>query len=128
MNGLKLIIAGAIASIGLLTAMAFPSPDRASRPAAARVIPFDPSTSALIDDQLMFVRDMRKLRRELKRGADARQIAAHRDEIQLDWLNIVTDRELPGLRPGDITPELAAWKTRRRIASSLAVTAKKRKS
>jgi hypothetical protein len=68
MSGLKLIIAGTIASISLVTAVALPSPDRASRPPAARVIPFGPSTRELMDDQWMLVRDMRKLRRELKRG------------------------------------------------------------
>jgi len=114
MSGLKLIIAGTIASISLVTAVALPSPDRASRPPAARVIPFGPSTSELMNDQLMLVRDMRKLRRELKRGAGSTQIAAHRDEIRRDWLNIVQDREFPGLRPGDITPELALWKPRPR--------------
>ena len=124
MSGFKLIIAAAIASISLVTAVALPSPDRASRPPAARVIPFGPSTSELMNDQLMFVRDMRKLRRELKRGAGSSQIAAHRDEIRLDWLNIVTDRGSPGLRPGEITPELAAGNARRRITS----TAKKDKS
>jgi len=128
MSGLKLIIAGAVASISLVTAVAFPSPDRASRPAPARVIPFHPSTSALMDDQLMFVRDMRKLRRELKHGEGSRQIAEHRDEIRRDWLNIVTDRVLPGLRPGDIMPELAIWNPRPRAASPITATAKKRNS
>jgi hypothetical protein len=109
MSGLKLIIAGTIASISLVTAVALPSPDRASRPPAARVIPFGPSTSELMDDQLMLVRDMRKLRRELKRGVGSSQIAAHRDEIRRDWLNIITDRGLPGLCPGEITTGTRGW-------------------
>ena len=95
MNGLKLVLTAAIASISLVTAVALPSPDRATHPPAARVIPFGPSTSELMDDQLMLVSDTRKLRRELKRGAGSTQIAAHRDEIRRDWLNIVRDREFP---------------------------------
>ena len=128
MNGLKLVLTAAIASISLVTAVALPSPDRATHPPAARVIPFGPSTSELMDDQLMLVSDTRKLRRELKRGAGSTQIAAHRDEIRRDWLNIVRDREFPGLRPGDITPELALWKPRPRATSPITAIAKKRNS
>jgi hypothetical protein len=128
MSGLKLIIAGAIASISLLTTVAFPSADRASRPPPTRVIPFYPSTSALMEDQLIFLRDMRKLRREFKRDAGSRQIAEHRDEIRRDWLKIVTDRGLPGLRPDDIAPELASGIRRSRAGSAITATARKRNS
>jgi hypothetical protein len=62
------------------------------------------SYSNLAQDEIMLAADMRKLRRDLRRGASQIRIARERDEIRQDWLDIVAQR---GLRPGDVSPALA---------------------
>jgi hypothetical protein len=62
------------------------------------------SYSALAQDEIMLAADMRKLRRDLRRGASQMRLARERDEIRQDWLDIVAQR---GLRPGDVSPALA---------------------
>jgi hypothetical protein len=62
------------------------------------------SYSALAQDEIMLAADMRKLRRDLRRGASQMTLARERDEIRQDWLDIVAQR---GLRPGDVSPALA---------------------
>jgi hypothetical protein len=62
------------------------------------------SYSNLAQDEIMLAADMRKLRRDLRRGASQIRLARERDEIRQDWLDIVAQR---GLRGGDVSPALA---------------------
>lgn len=61
------------------------------------------SQSDLEQDEMALAADMRKLRRNLRRGVNQFQIAQERDEIRRDWLNIVVDR---GLKRGNFSPAL----------------------
>jgi len=62
------------------------------------------SYSELEQDQEMLATDMRKLRRDLRRGVGGMQISLERDVIRRDWLNIVVDR---GLKRAKVSPALA---------------------
>jgi len=52
------------------------------------------SYSDLEQDEMALAADMRKLRRNLRRGVNRLGIAHERDEIRQDWHNIVVDRGL----------------------------------
>ena len=62
--------------------------------------------SVLEQDQIVLAADMRKLRRNLRRGVNPLQIARERDGIRQDWLNIVADR---GLQEGSFSPALVSF-------------------
>ena len=62
------------------------------------------SYSNLAEDEIVLAADMRKLRRDLRRGASQIRIARERDEIRQDWLDIVAQR---GLQPANVSPALA---------------------
>ena len=64
------------------------------------------SHSDLEQDEMALAADMRKLRRNLRRGVNQFQIAQERDEILQDWLNIVLDR---GLTQDSFSPALASF-------------------
>jgi len=59
------------------------------------------SYSDLEQDEMALAADMRKLRRNLRRGVNRLGIAQERDEILQDWLNIVVDR---GLKQANFSP------------------------
>jgi hypothetical protein len=61
------------------------------------------SYSELAQDEIMLAADMRKLRRDLRRGASQIRIARERDEIRQDWLDIVAQRSL---QPANVSPAL----------------------
>jgi len=64
------------------------------------------SHSDLEQDEMALAADMRKLRRNLRRGVNRLGIAQERDEILQDWLNIVLDR---GLKRDSFSPTLASF-------------------
>jgi hypothetical protein len=61
------------------------------------------SHSDLEQDEMALAADMRKLRKNLRRGVNPLQITQERDEIRRDWLNIVADR---GLEWAEASPSL----------------------
>jgi hypothetical protein len=61
------------------------------------------SYSTLARDQELLAADMRKLRRDLRRGASQLRIFQERSMVRRDWLNIVADR---GLERAEASPTL----------------------
>jgi hypothetical protein len=61
------------------------------------------SHSDLEQDEIVLIADMRKLRRDLRRGASQSRILQERSMVRRDWLNIVADR---GVKRAEASPTL----------------------
>lgn len=98
------MIAGCMVSFSLILAVSIYSAAHGKSMKLGRTREVQRSYSELEQDQAMLATDMRKLRRDLRRGVGGMQISLERDVIRRDWLNIVVDR---GLRRAKVSPGLA---------------------
>jgi hypothetical protein len=99
----KAIIAGCIVSFSLIFAASIYSAAHGKSMKSERTREVHRSYSELERDQEMLATDMRKLRRDLRRGVGGMQISLEREVIRQDWLNIVVDR---GLKRAKVSPVL----------------------
>jgi hypothetical protein len=65
------------------------------------------SASDLEQDQKLFADDIRKLRRDLRRGVPAAIVDFEREEVRQDWVHIIMDRGLSGAGPAPTVLDLA---------------------
>ena len=100
----KAMIAGCMVSFSLIFAASIDSAAHGKSMKLERTREVHRSYSELEQDQEMLATDMRKLRRDLRRGVGGMQISLERDVIRRDWLNIVVDR---GLKRAKVSPALA---------------------
>ena len=100
----KAMIAGCMVSFSLILVACIYSAAHGKSMKLERTREVRRSYSELEQDQAMLATDMRKLRRDLRRGVGATQISLERDVIRRDWLNIVVDR---GLKRAKVSPALA---------------------
>ena len=100
----KATIAGCMVSFSLIFAASIYSAAYGKSMKLERTREVPRSYSELEQDQAMLATDMRKLRRDLRRGVGGMQISLERDVIRQDWLNIVVDR---GLKRAKVSPTLA---------------------
>ena len=102
MKPLEAIITGCVVFFALLLAASIYSGARGSRKMEHPDEGLR-SYSDLEQDEMALAADMRKLRRNLRRGASQIRIARERDEIRQDWLDIVAQR---GLKTTNVSPGL----------------------
>ena len=100
----KAMIAGCMVSFSLILAAPIDSAAHGKTMTLGHTREVQRSYSELEQDQEMLATDMRKLRRDLRRGVGGMQISLERDVIRQDWLNIVVDR---GLKRAEVSPALA---------------------